>query len=231
MYYIRTDSNQYGYYGNPMQQYFPDCIEMPDEFLEAYLDANGVVNITVKDGVVTSVEKNVDAWEAWKESLPEPIYSPDPAEIQLATSFMLATCTTYTDTQALQIKSVFSVWPNGVNTDGKYTKGQYITHNDQLYHIEQNVQPIESQPPDAEGMLAIYRPVDIEHEGTLDDPIPWVYGMNCYAGKYYSYNGNIYKVADGGDMIPCTWKPGTAGMWQWELVSEKSSQPNDDVQY
>lgn len=193
--------------------------------LEAKVRANSsYCELVIEDGVLTDITPT-------ERPEPEPINSSDPTEIQLATSFMLAACTTYTDDQALQIKSVFSVWPDGVNTDGKYAKGQYITHNDQLYHIEQGVQPIESQPPDAEGMLAIYRPVDIEHEGTLEDPIPWVYGMNCYAGKYYSYNGNIYKVAVGGDMIPCTWEPGTAGMWQWELVSEESSQPNDDVQY
>lgn len=162
---------------------------------------------------------------------PEPSNTPDPAQIQLAINFMLMSCTTYIDEQALQISSVFAVWPEGVNTNGKYTKGQYIMHNDQLYHIEQDVQPIESQPPDAVGMLAVYRPVDVEHEGTLEDPIPWVYGMNCYAGKYYSYNGNTYKVAVGGDMIPCTWYP-DSGIWQWELVTGGTeASVEDDVQY
>ena len=55
--------------------------------------------------------------------------------------------------------------------------------------------------------------------GTLADPIPWVSGMDCYEGKYYSYNGHIYRVATGGTMAPCVWEPGTAGLWQWELVS------------
>ena len=49
-------------------------------------------------------------------------------------------------------------------------------------------------------------------------PLPWVSGMDCYEGKYYSYNGHIYRVADGGTMAPCVWEPGTAGLWQWELV-------------
>lgn len=39
--------------------------------------------------------------------------------------------------------------------------------------------------------------------------------MDCYAGKHYSYNGKVYRVAEGGDMIPCTWPPDTPGMWQW----------------
>ena len=54
--------------------------------------------------------------------------------------------------------------------------------------------------------------------GTADDPIPWVYGMDCHAGKCYRYNGKVYQVAEGGDMIPCTWPPDTPGMWQWEEV-------------
>lgn len=233
MYYIQKEPNESGYYGNPMGEPFSDCIEMSNEFLTEYIDANGFVNITIENGAVTSIEKNAKAWNAWKESLPEPEPSnvPDPAQIQLATNFMLMSCTTYTDEQALQIKYVFAVWPEGVNTDGKYTKGQYITHNEQLYRIEQDVQPIESQPPDAVGMLAVYRPVDVEHAGTLEDPIPWVYGMNCYAGKYYSYNGNTYKVAVGGDMIPCTWYP-DSGIWQWELVTGGTeADVEDDVQY
>lgn len=67
-------------------------------------------------------------------------------------------------------------------------------------------------------MLAIYRPIDQAHAGTLEDPIPWVYGMDCLAGTYYSYNGHTYKVADGGTMTPCVWPPDTAGMWQWVLI-------------
>ena len=167
--------------------------------------------------LVIEGDELVDITPTERPSEPEPPNTPDPAEIQLATAFMLASCTTYTDDQALQIKSVFSVWPDGVNADGKYAKGQYITHNDQLYHIEQDVQPIESQPPDGEGMLAIYRPINPEHAGTAEDPIPWVYGMDCYAGKYYSYDGHTYMVAKGGDMIPCTWPP-DSGIWQWEKV-------------
>ena len=66
-------------------------------------------------------------------------------------------------------------------------------------------------------MLAIYRPLMPEHEGTLDDTIPFVYGMDVYNGKYYSYNGSVYLAK--ADMLPCTWAPGTQGLWQWELVS------------
>lgn len=124
--------------------------------------------------------------------------------------------TTITDEQALSMASLFPEWKS--ETD--YTKGQIVTWNEQLYHIEQDVTSLDSQSPDMEGMLAIYRPIDVGHAGTLEDPIPWISGMDCYAGKYYSYKGKVYKVADGGTMKPCVWPPDTDGLWQWELVSE-----------
>ena len=76
---------------------------------------------------------------------------------------------------------------------------------------------LENQPPDAEGMLAVYRPISEAHAGTQEDPIPWVYGMDCHTGLYYSHNALMYLCK--ADMIPCVWEPGTAGLWQWELVS------------
>ena len=125
--------------------------------------------------------------------------------------------TTITDKQALSMASLFPVWPDGVNEEGQYIKDQVIQYEGQLYRIAQpTVTPQSHQTPSSEGMLAVYRPIDIGHEGTLEDPIPWVYGMDCYTGKYYSYNDKIYKCA--GDMIPCVWEPGSAGLWQWELV-------------
>ena len=66
-------------------------------------------------------------------------------------------------------------------------------------------------------MLAVYRPIDREHAGTLADPIPWVYGMDCYSGKYYVHGGITYLCKS--DMLPCVWEPGSAGLWQWEAVT------------
>lgn len=70
MYYILSAKTESQTYGNPMGQSFENCLSLPDDMLQPYLDANGFVNITVEDGVVTSVEKNVEAWEAWKATLP-----------------------------------------------------------------------------------------------------------------------------------------------------------------
>ena len=146
---------------------------------------------------------------------PEPDITP---QLRVVVMAFAASATTLTDAQALEMPDLFPVWETVLTEGAKLAAGRVISKDGQLYHIEQAVTPIESQPPDGEGMLAIYRPINPEHAGTADDPIPWVYGMDCHVGKYYSYEGAVYMVAEGGDMIPCTWPP-DSGIWQWVLVS------------
>ncbi len=138
-------------------------------------------------------------------------------KIELARQFragvttFAAGATNITDEQALTMPTLFSEW----KADTSYREGQIVSRNGQLYHIEQDVTSLENQPPEMEGMLAVYRPIDVGHAGTLEDPIPFVYGMNTKEGLYYSYENKIYKCTK--DMIPCVWVPGTTGAW-WELV-------------
>lgn len=119
-----------------------------------------------------------------------------------------------TDEEALNAPSALELWGAG----RYYAKDQIVRDDEgNLYRIVNEIsKSIESQPPNAEGMLAVYRPIVRGHEGTLEDPIPWVYGMDCRAGKYYGYKDAVYLCM--GDMIPCVWAPDTAGMWQWERV-------------
>lgn len=53
---------------------------------------------------------------------------------------------------------------------------------------------------------SIWTAIDIEHEGTLEDPIPAVAGMEYIKGKYYIENGTIYLMnrqgmADGESVV------------------------------
>lgn len=89
-----------------------------------------------------------------------------------------------------------------------------VNYNGQLYRVLNT--PTDSRPPDAAGMLAVYRPIVPAHAGTTADPIPWVYGMDCKAGLYYSYADQLWLCKS--DMAPCTWIPGTAPT-MWEQVS------------
>lgn len=53
---------------------------------------------------------------------------------------------------------------------------------------------------------SIWTAIDIEHEGTLEDPIPAVAGMEYIKGKYYIEDGTIYLMnrqgmADGESVV------------------------------
>ena len=125
------------------------------------------------------------------------------------------------DNMALEMVSLFPSWEDVLKAGEQLRKGRIITYASQPYRVEQDVTPQDHQPPDGEGMLAIYRPIDQTHAGTLEDPIPWVYGMDCPAGSYFSYQGHIYRVAEGGTMAPCTFPPDTTDMWQWEKITNQ----------
>ena len=122
------------------------------------------------------------------------------------------------DETALALSPVCPEWAAGTH----YEAGEIVNHEGQAYRVVQPVDSLEHQPPGAEGMLAIYRPLNTENTGTVDDPIPYVYGMDVYNGKYYSFNGKTYLAKS--DMTPCVWDPGTPGLWQWEEVTDDGVQ-------
>lgn len=133
---------------------------------------------------------------------------------------MARTMTTISDADALTMPDILPTWQSCLDAGEQIPPGVCVMHNGQCYRQVQSaaVTPQAHQPPDAAGMLAVYRPIERQHAGTRADPIPWVSGMDCYESKYYSYNGHIYRVADGGTMKPCVWYPGMPDVWQWELV-------------
>ena len=121
-----------------------------------------------------------------------------------------------TDTDALSVSSLHEKWKAGrVFTADDIDK--VVRHGDGLYRIASAHTAQAHYPPDGEGLLALYRPISPQHTGTHEDPIPWVYGMDCFMGLYYTHNDALWICA--GDMTPCVWAPGTAGVWQWEHAS------------
>lgn len=116
------------------------------------------------------------------------------------------------DASALIVAPVCPEWAAGQN----YKAGDIVNRNGTAYRVVQDVLSLENQPPDADGMLAVYRPISLTSSGSIDDPIPFENGMDVTTGTYYSYNGKIYLAK--ADMLPCVWPPDTAGLWQWEEV-------------
>ena len=88
MKYIRDTPNPSGAYPAPQSNPFPGAIPLEDEQAATVLQYNGFVTITSHEETVVddftrtvyTVEPNLEAWEAWKESLPpEPEPEPEPS--------------------------------------------------------------------------------------------------------------------------------------------------------
>lgn len=123
---------------------------------------------------------------------------------------------TMSDKQALTMPDLFPTWEQVLEAGEPLGKDTIVNDGGTLYRVVQdNTTPQAGQPPHGEGMLAVYRPIDVGSTGGADDPIPWLYGMDCYEGKYYSYKGKTYLCKQ--NMTPCVWAPNTPGLWQWEV--------------
>lgn len=149
------------------------------------------------------------------------IQEPPPTQEQQAVTLMRAmarTATNIPDAVALSIPDILPTWQEFLDAGEQIGANVCLMHERQCYRTKQSVTPQAHQPPGSEGMLAIYSPIDQKHAGTIEDPIPWVYGMDCEANKYYSYNGHVYRAKM--LMQPCVWAPGDPGtVNQWEQVS------------
>lgn len=169
-----------------------------------------------KNGEVITREATEQEKEMLFTSAPPPSHQEQTMTLARA---MAATATSLTDTVALSIPDLLPTWEELLAAGQPIQPGVCLMHNGQCYRQAQSgpVTPIESQPPGGEGMLAVYRPIEREHTGTLADPIPWVSGMDCKEGRYYSYEGKTYLCK--ADMIPCMWPPDTPDLWQWEVAA------------
>lgn len=139
-------------------------------------------------------------------------------QMQVAAKLYVQTSTSITDAQALEMPDLFKTWEEALAAGAELAKDTIINDGGKLYRVVQPVTPQEHRPPHAEGMLAVYRPIDQTHAGTKEDPIPWVYGMDTEQSKYYSYGGKTYLCKQ--TMPACVWAPGTPGLWQWSEVTE-----------
>ena len=94
------------------------------------------------------------------------------------------------DTQAAEVKTLYPVWEEGeaVSIDAR----RYYPPTDMLYKCSQAHTTQSDWTPDV--ATSLWTPLDVEHAGTLEDPIPAVSGMEYVKGKYYSEDGTIYLM-------------------------------------
>lgn len=136
-----------------------------------------------------------DEW-SWLEE-EAPTESADFIQVAAMRNLMTATkagiqTMALTDEEALKVKDMYPEWSEFINQS--LTQGMKVQHEDKLYKVLQDVNPVlEIYPPGAEGTEALYAVIEEAHAGTLEDPIPYVQNMLMEKGKYYTQYGVVYE--------------------------------------
>lgn len=108
-----------------------------------------------------------------------------------------------TANQALEMQVLFPIWGEkdaefgkevGIGFRLRVVEGE----SDTLFEVIQKHKLQADWKPGVD-TASLYKTVDVEHEGTLDDPIPYTPPMELYKDKYYTQGGVKYRcVRDSG---------------------------------
>lgn len=170
---------------------------------------NGVIKtsnqiVIKKDGrqYINPTEELILA-DGWVEYVPEP-YVPTPrtkSEFEIVKELVVKQWnerTDITNEEALDYMVIVYAWEEFI---GKVLPmGKIVSHNDRLWRVRQEHTALKEYEPSL-ATASLYEVIEKEHEGTLEDPIPYMPPMEIFEGKYYVENDILYL---------CTRSSGTA---------------------
>lgn len=102
-----------------------------------------------------------------------------------------------TNTQALTMPSLYPEWAPGTPYGGAGNI-QIVNRPAGLYRARQAHTSQAGWEP--ENTPALWEHIDVEHSGTMDDPIPAVRNMEYFNGKYYLEAGALYRCIRDSEM-------------------------------
>lgn len=100
--------------------------------------------------------------------------------------------------EALSVKGLYPKWEDKI--DCTIEVGFITLYDGNLWRARQTHTALEVYPPSI-NTASLYEVIVEEHEGTMEDPIPYTPPMEIYVDKYYTQFGVLYK---------CTRDSGTA---------------------
>lgn len=97
-----------------------------------------------------------------------------------------------TDEEALKVKDMYPDWSEGieVKTGERYNCDGSLWEVITTHTTQANWKP-------SQDTLSLWKKVQAEHAGTLEDPIPYEQGMALEKGKYYTQYDVIYECIMG----------------------------------
>lgn len=126
------------------------------------------------------------------DSIPEIEESIIPIQEQMlkAQRLTVKTMTTIENSVALEIPGLF---PNFVDMIGEAVKkGNILKYMGKLYRVRQDHAVLAIYTPGIE-TASLYEVIDKEHDGTINDPVPYTPPMEIFNSKYYTQNSVLYR--------------------------------------
>lgn len=126
------------------------------------------------------------------DSIPEIEESIIPIQEQMlkAQRLTVKTMTTIENSVALEIPDLF---PNFVDMIGEAVKkGNIFKYMGKLYRVRQDHTVLVIYTPGIE-TASLYEVIDKEHDGTINDPVPYTPPMEIFNSKYYTQNSVLYR--------------------------------------
>lgn len=154
-----------------------------------------------KDGMQTinPTEEQIlaDGWVEYIPPEPEPSIpqlEPDLYSMERAMALVMmpqakAAFKELDDQEALKVKELADTWYSKIGTEVQV--GERLWYNDKLYKVIQKHTVQEVYPPSI-NTASLYTEINVLHEGTKEDPIPYNNNMELELGKYYSQNNVTY---------------------------------------
>lgn len=169
------------------QGYKPVCeVEEPEGaeyFVYREYDACFVQEWRMKDEPL----QEGDIWTS--DSGVDPSFN-DIVRVKNDTAYIESNINTYnlTDKEALEVKEMYPKWESGLSVN----VGERYLYEDTLWEVIQAHTTQDNWKPSI-STASLWKTVDVEHEGTLEDPIIYTPPMQLYKDKYYKQNDIVYK--------------------------------------
>lgn len=136
--------------------------------------------------------------DGWVEYIP-PKVEPKKSRMQIVQELVVKQYNERTDIsneEALDYIAI--IYPWNYYLDKVLTEGMMVTYEDKPWRVRQTHTPLEIYPPSL-NTASLYEAIDKEHDGTLEDPIPYNPPMEIFIDKYYIENNEIYKCIRNSD--------------------------------
>ena len=179
-----------------MKQYIKDGIikTRNNIVLRVTKEVNGK---EVKLQVINPSEEAILA-DGWGEYIP-PAVEPKKSRMQIVQELVVKQYNTRTDIsneEALDYMAI--IYPWDYYLDKTLEVGMLVVYEDKPWRVRQTHAPLEVYPPSV-STASLYEAIDKEHDGTLEDPIPYNPPMEIFIDKYYIENNEIYKCIRNSD--------------------------------